>query len=62
VPPIPGIRPRETSGSAKNAFYEATMISLRSANSNPPPKAFPLTADMIGFFVFLNAVSKGLKI
>ena len=62
VPPIPGIKPRLTSGRAKYAFSDAIIISVKRANSKPPPKAFPFTAAMIGFLHSLKANSKIWKI
>jgi hypothetical protein len=62
VPPIPGIRPKLTSGRAKYAFSDAITISLNNANSNPPPSALPLTAAMIGFLHYLNPAYNVLKI
>ena len=49
VPPIPGIRPSLSSGRANFASSEQTIISQSSEISNPPPKATPLTAAIIGF-------------
>jgi hypothetical protein len=55
VPPKPGIKPKLISGKEKTDFYEAKIISQRSATSNPPPKALPLTAAMTGFLFLLKA-------
>lgn len=49
VPPIPGIKPNLNSGNPNLASSEQKITSQRSANSNPPPSATPLTPAMIGF-------------
>jgi len=46
---MPGIKPSLSSGRANLAYYEQTTISVRSASSHPPPRATPLTPDIIGF-------------
>lgn len=43
----PGIRPRLISGWPKTAFSPAKIMSHIIANSQPPPKAYPLTAAII---------------
>ena len=57
VPPNPGINPKLISGNINYAFYVATIISQSKANSKPPPKAFPLTAAMIGFLTSIMLFS-----
>src|SRR5690606_40241238 len=44
VPPYPGIRPRETSGSPILAVEDATLKWQAKASSSPPPSAKPLIA------------------
>ena len=51
VPPAPGMMPRATSGRPKLAVSEATRMSQAIAVSQPPPRAKPLTAAMIGFHI-----------
>ena len=48
VPEKPGVMPRPTSGWPNLAFSEARMMSQLSASSQPPPRAKPLTAAMVG--------------
>ncbi|MNN53420.1 hypothetical protein D3C81_1681730 [compost metagenome] len=48
VPPMPGSTPRLISGWPNLALSPARMKSHISASSQPPPKAKPLTAAMIG--------------
>ena len=54
-PPMPGATPRLISGWPNFAFSLATMKSHSMASSQPPPRAKPLTAAMIGF---LNRVMR----
>lgn len=49
VPPIPGMRPSLSSGRPNLASSEQKTTSVRSAISHPPPRATPLTPEMIGF-------------
>ena len=46
---MPGATPRLISGWPNFALSLATMKSHSMASSQPPPKAKPLTAAMIGF-------------
>lgn len=53
VPPHPGTVPMTTSGYPNLALDPATMISHIIASSHPPPRAYPLTAAMIGFLMLV---------
>ena len=48
LPPPPGMIPRVTSGWPKRAVSEATIMSQARASSQPPPRAKPETAAIIG--------------
>jgi hypothetical protein len=48
VPPPPGTRPTEVSGSPKVAAVLAMIRSAARASSQPPPSAYPSTAAMVG--------------
>ena len=48
VPPAPGMTPRVISGWPNFAVSAAMMVSHIIASSQPPPKAKPATAAMIG--------------
>ena len=52
VPEKPGVMPRPTSGWPNLAFSEARMMSQLMASSQPPPRAKPLTAAMVGISSF----------
>ena len=47
-PPAPATRPRLTSGRPNLASSEATIRSQASASSQPPARAYPSMAAMIG--------------
>src|SRR5438874_711130 len=51
VPPAPGMIPRLISGWPNCAVSEATMMSQIIASSQPPPRAYPETAAMIGVLI-----------
>lgn len=51
VPPAPGMTPRFTSGWPKRAFSPAMIRSQAMASSHPPPRAYPLTAAMMGLVI-----------
>mmetsp|Transcript_23977 Transcript_23977/g.33581 ORF Transcript_23977/g.33581 Transcript_23977/m.33581 type:complete len:209 (-) Transcript_23977:106-732(-) len=48
VAPAPGIVPKVISGCPNFAFSEAMIISHIIASSHPPPRAYPLTAAIVG--------------
>ena len=48
MPPIPGRMPSDTSGKPKVAFSAAIRMSQARATSQPPPRAKPLTAAIVG--------------
>ena len=50
MPPPPGMIPRVISGCPNSAVSEATIMSQASASSQPPPRAQPETAAIIGVF------------
>ena len=49
VPPAAGSTDRLVSGSPKRAVSAAIRMSQDIASSQPPPRANPLTAAMVGF-------------
>ena len=49
-PPAPGMIPSLISGCPKTADLEQYRISAIMASSQPPPKAYPFTAAINGFF------------
>ena len=49
VPPAAGSTDRLVSGSPKRAVSAAIRMSQDMASSQPPPRANPLTAAMVGF-------------
>ena len=52
VPPNPGSKPSFTSGSPTLALVEATRYVQARPNSKPPPSAYPLIAQTLGYFKF----------
>ena len=51
LPPRPGMMPRVISGWPNLAVSAAMMKSQASASSQPPPRAWPATAAMMGFLM-----------
>ena len=49
TPPAPAYSPTRGSGSPTSAWSAAMIMSHASAISKPPPRAYPLTAAMMGF-------------
>ena len=55
VPPAPGMTPSLISGWPKVASSAAIRISAHRASSQPPPRAYPLTAATTGFGIDARA-------
>mmetsp|Transcript_7532 Transcript_7532/g.24830 ORF Transcript_7532/g.24830 Transcript_7532/m.24830 type:complete len:202 (+) Transcript_7532:3-608(+) len=55
VPPAPGMMPRPISGWPNFALGPAMIRSHIIASSQPPPRAKPFTAAMIGFLIFVRS-------
>lgn len=58
MPPAPGNIPSLVSGSPTRASEEKTRKLVHKAISNPPPKAGPLTAEIVG----MERVSRAEKV
>lgn len=50
---MPGIVPKDNSGSPNLAESLAIIISQIIDNSKPPPKAYPFTHAIIGFLLLM---------
>ena len=62
VPPAPGIIASPVSGKEKIAYMVATLISLHSASSQPPPIAGPSTTDIVGHSIYSNIENVALSL
>ena len=56
VPPAPGMMPSRISGWPSRALSPATRRSQHSASSQPPPRAYPVTAAIVGLGIRATAV------
>ena len=57
VPPAPGMTPSRISGWPSFALSPHTRKSAHRASSQPPPRAYPVTAAMTGFGMRATAVN-----
>ena len=57
VPPQPGMIPIDTSGWPSFAAADAYRMSHASASSQPPPRAKPLTAAIVGLGIVSSSVA-----
>ncbi|CAM5728216.1 hypothetical protein SALBM311S_07318 [Streptomyces alboniger] len=61
MPPAPGIRPSRISGWPSLASSAAIRKSAQSASSQPPPRAYPVTAATTGLGMRATAVNASCR-